>query len=113
MVFSKKNSLERRVEPRRASNARGLLVGPELEMVCLIADLSDGGFRVRLDRAQSLPRTVVLVDVAAGTACEADVVWSRGQEAGLKCRVRTTSLGGLVPARFAAAREAWRRAGGR
>ncbi len=88
-------------------------MAPALEMVCLIVDLSDGGFRVRLDRALSLPRDLILVDVAAGTACEAEVAWSKGQEAGLKCRSKGNALRGLVPARFTPAREAWLRAGGR
>ena len=82
-------------------------------MACLIVDMSDGGVRVRLDRALSLPRQILLVDIAAGTACEADVAWCKGMEAGLKCRVRANSLKGLVPARFAPARDAWTRAGGR
>lgn len=104
---------DRRTAPRRAANTRGVLVAPGLEMVCLIVDLSAGGLRVRMDRQTSLPRAVMLIDVVAGTVCEAEVAWSRGLEAGLKCGARTTSLGGLVPARFTAAREAWLRAGGR
>jgi len=112
MAFLSK-SPDRRNEPRRAANRRGVLVGPEVELACLIVDLSDGGYRVRMDRALSLPRTVILVDISAGTACEADVVWSKGQEAGLKGGSRVNALGGLVPARFSAAREAWLRAGGR
>ena len=104
---------DRRVAPRRAANTRGLLVASGLEMVCLILDESSGGLRVRMDRALSLPRSVGLVDIAAGTVCEAEVVWSRGQEVGLKCAARNQSLRGLVPARFAPAREAWLRAGGR
>ncbi|WGM45516.1 hypothetical protein KOAAANKH_00379 [Brevundimonas sp. NIBR10] len=104
---------ERRLEPRQVANARGVLVAPGLELVCMIVDLSGGGYRVRLDRGLSLPRQVMLVDIAAGTACEADVAWCKGMEAGLKCRVRANSLRGLVPARFAPARDAWVRAGGR
>ena len=104
---------ERRFEARRSVNARGVLVAPGLELVCLIVDVSDGGLRLRLDRAISLPSVVIVVDIDAGTACEASVAWSRGQEAGLKCSIRPTALKGLVPARFAPAREAWVRAGGR
>lgn len=104
---------DRRFEPRRPANTRGVLVAPGLELACRILDLSEGGLRLRLDRALSLPAVVTVVDVDAGTACEASVAWSKGQEAGLKCRVRPTSLKGLVPARFAPAREAWVRAGGR
>ncbi|HEX8470042.1 MAG TPA: PilZ domain-containing protein [Brevundimonas sp.] len=108
-----RNPDERRTESRLPANARGVIVAPSLEMACLIVDLSDGGMRVRTDRSVSLPSVVTIVDIAAGTACEADVAWRKGHEAGLKCRVRATALRGLVPARFAQAREAWLRAGGR
>ena len=108
-----RNPDERRYEARRDANVRGVIVCPTLEMACLIVDVSDGGLRVRTDRSVSLPAIVTVVDVAAGTACEADVVWRKGHEAGLKGRVRATALQGLVPARFAQARDAWLRAGGR
>ena len=108
-----RNTDERRSEHRRDANVRGVIVSPALEMACLIVDLSDGGLRVRTDRSISLPPIVTVVDVVAGTACEADVAWQKGHEAGLKCRVRATALRGLVPSRFAQARDAWLRAGGR
>jgi hypothetical protein len=108
-----RNPDERRSELRHPANVRGVIVAPTLEMACLIIDLSDGGLRVRTDRSVALPDIVTIVDVVAGTACEADVAWRKGHEAGLKCRVRATALRGLVPARFAQAREAWLRAGGR
>ena len=104
---------DRRSAPRLAANTRGVLVAPGLEMICLIMDLSAGGLRVRLDRSLSLPRAVQLVDVVAGTVCEAQVAWSKGLEAGLKCHARVHALSGLVPARFTSARDAWLRAGGR
>ena len=110
-LFSKPQD-DRRNEPRRAVNARGVLVAPGLELICRIVDVSDSGMRLRLDRAVSLPRTVTIVDIDAGTACEASVAWSKGQEAGLRCPARPIALRGLVPARFTPAREAWVRAGG-
>ena len=55
---------------------------------------------------------MIVVDVAQGLAIEADVAWAKGQEAGLK-RTGQATLRGLVPARFAKARDAWIRAGGR
>lgn len=103
---------DRRFEPRTAANARAILVAPGLELLCLVTDQSGAGMRLRLDRGIALPRTVVIVDVAAGLAIEADVAWTKGQEAGLK-RKGQASLRGLVPARLAAARAAFARAGGR
>lgn len=106
-------STERRATTREPLNARGVLIAPGVEMICTIRDQSEGGSRLRLDRALSLPKHLVLIDVAAGTAWEAEVAWSKGVEAGLRHQVRAQSLKGLVPARLAAAREAWLRAGGR
>ena len=103
---------DRRLEPRFASNARGVMVAPGFEMTCVIVDVSSSGMKVRLDRALSVPSSVIVVDVLAATAIEADVAWSKGQEIGLKQRGQS-SLRGLVPARLAAARAAWQRAGGR
>lgn len=103
---------DRRFEPRSPSNARGVLVCPGLEMACLIVDQSATGLRVRLDRNLALPAQLAVVDIALGVAIEADVAWRKGQEAGLKRRAQHP-LRGLVPARLAAARDAWMRAGGR
>lgn len=103
---------DRRFEARSPANARGVVVAPGLEMTCLIVDQSGAGLKLRLDRGYALPPRVVVIDVAAGLAIEAEVAWCKGQEAGLK-RGAAGSLRGLVPSRFAAARAAWMRAGGR
>jgi hypothetical protein len=68
--------------------------------------------KIRMDRALSLPVRVTVIDLEQVVAIEAEVVWSKGVEAGLKEGART-SLRGLVPSRLAAARAAWIRAGGR
>lgn len=102
---------DRRFEARGAARARGLVVAPGLELPCLIEDRSASGLRIRLDRSFALPPVIIVVDLAGGVAVEAAVVWSKGVEAGLK-QSGQTSLRGLVPSRFAAARDAFRRAGG-
>ena len=104
---------DRRLEPRSAANARGLIVSPGLELPCLIVDQSGSGVRLRMDRNLALPARVVLIDVAQATAVEAEVVWRKGQEAGVKRVGAASSLRGLVPSRLAAARAALLRAGGR
>lgn len=102
---------DRRFEPRQPANARGLVVAPGLELPCLITDRSPSGMRIRVDRGFALPRALVVVELATAMAVEATVEWNRGLEAGLKTS-GGMSLRGLVPSRFAAAREAFRRAGG-
>lgn len=103
---------DRRFEPRSTANARGVVVAPGLEMPCLIADVSTAGLKLRLDRGLSLPRQLQVIDIAQGIVIEADLVWAKGLEAGVR-RKGQASLRGLTPSRLAAARAAWLRAGGR
>lgn len=103
---------DRRFEPRSPANTRAVVVAPGLELPCLLVDQSTQGGRIRLDRNLVLPKVVMVIDVAQGVAIEAQVAWQKGQEAGLK-RIGQASLRGLIPSRLAAARDAFRRAGGR
>jgi hypothetical protein len=103
---------DRRQSVRSPANTRGVVVAPGLELPCVIADTSDGGLKLRLDRALVLPEAVTVVDIAAGVAIEARVAWRQGTETGLK-RTGQASLRGLVPSRLLPAREAWLRAGAR
>lgn len=103
---------DRRLEPRSPAGGRGVVLAHGLELPCLIVDQSAGGLRLRLERNLALPGRVVVIDLTGAVAIEADVVWRKGQEAGLKQRARS-SLRGLVPSRLAAARAAFLRAGGR
>ena len=104
---------DRRLEPRSPANSRGLVVAPGLELVCLILDQSGTGARLRLDRNLALPDRVLIIDLGQATAVEADVVWRKGQEAGVRRVGAPSSLRGLVPSRLAVARAAFLRAGGR
>ncbi|WP_312595234.1 PilZ domain-containing protein [Brevundimonas sp.] len=103
---------DRRLHPRRLVNVAGVVSAPGLEMACIIIDLSDGGMRLRLDRGTALPAEIAVIDVAEGIAYPGVLVWQRRHEAGLR-QTGAVSLRGLVPARLAGARDAWRRAGGR
>lgn len=103
---------DRRQEPRSAAKTRAVVVAPGLELSCLIIDHSATGVRLRLDRKLALPGQVQLIDIGRGVVLDADVVWMKDQEAGLKQRGQA-SLRGLVPSRLAAARAAFLRAGGR
>ena len=103
---------DRRFEPRIAANARAVVIAPGLELACVIVDHSASGLRLRLDRNLALTGQVQIIDLARGLVLEADVAWRKGLEAGLKLRGQA-SLRGLVPSRYAAARAAYLRAGGR
>jgi hypothetical protein len=102
---------DRRFEPRNPADVRAVVTAPGVEMPCTIADQSAAGLKLKLNRATTLPREVVVIDLARGMAIEADVAWQKGLEAGLKQRGQT-SLRGLVPSRLAAARDLFRRLGG-
>lgn len=104
---------DRRLEPRSPANMRGIVVAPGLELPCLVVDQSSAGVRLRLDRQLALPKRILLIDIALATAVEAEVVWGKGQEAGVKRSGAASSLRGLVPSRLTAARDALMRAGGR
>lgn len=104
---------DRRLETRSPANARGVVVAPGLELACLIVDQSAAGVRLRLDRNLALPDRIILIDIVQATAVEAEVVWRKGQEAGVKRAGAASSLRGLVPSRLTAARDALIRAGGR
>ena len=110
MIFKGKD--DRRSEPRRVLNGRGVLVAPGLEVGCALLDESRSGLRIRLQRDLALPEVIVVVDIAAGLAREGRVAWKKGHEAGLRI-TGESRLCGLVSQRFAPARDAWRRAGGR
>ncbi len=102
---------DRRFEPRSPADVRAVVIAPGVEMPCTIADQSAAGLKLKLNRATTLPRQVVVIDLARAMAIEADVAWQKGLEVGLKQRGQT-SLRGLVPSRLAAARDLFRRLGG-
>ena len=51
---------------------------------CTIKDISDGGARIQLGKRESIPAHVTLIDVRAGAAYEAEVVWRRAPQFGLR-----------------------------
>lgn len=110
MIF--KRTDDRRGEPRRPVNLRGVVSAPGYEVACVITDLSDKGLRVRLDRAAAPPERAMVVDVVDAAVYEVQVRWREGMEAGFTI-ISKASLRGLTPARLTLAREAWLRAGGR
>ncbi len=78
------NAGDNRADSRRRVLLTGKLTyGDGFSLDCPIRDESETGARVIVG-AQVLPKSVVLVSVTRGVAHEAEVVWRRGKEAGLR-----------------------------
>ncbi len=75
---------ESRGAPRRRVLRSGRLAyGEGMSADCPIRDESATGARISIG-AHPLPRDVVLVCVSSGIAYEAQIVWRRGQDAGVR-----------------------------
>ena len=97
-------SLERRALPRAAVMREGRAFRPDgLNASVLIIDLSDGGARLRPRGAERLPDLFVLADPATFLAHQAQVVWRRDGEMGLRL-LRSQNLRGVVPGALLAAK---------
>jgi hypothetical protein len=64
---------------------------------CRIRDLSDGGARIVLSPGIVIPTRVVLIDTRNSTAYEAEVVWMKAPDFGLKFLATHALRGGLPP----------------
>jgi len=79
---------DRRVESRRRVLRSGKLTfAPAFSLDCPIRDETEAGARVRTGGVP-LPRTVILVFVTRRIAHEAEVIWQRGAEAGVRFGAR-------------------------
>ena len=97
-------TLERRVVPRVSALRDGRVFRPDgLNASVLIVDLSDGGARLRQRGAEGLPDLFVLADPHTCLAHQAQVMWRRDGELGVRL-LRSQSLRGVVPSAFAAAK---------
>jgi len=75
---------ETRTAPRRRVLRSGRLTyGEGMSADCPIRDESATGARISVG-AHPLPREVLLVCVSTGVAYEAQVIWRRGQDAGVR-----------------------------
>jgi hypothetical protein len=74
---------------------------------CLVRDFSMKGARIELSGPDSAPDDLVLVIWASGQAFEAQAVWWRGSEIGVRF-IRTCELSRPAPPIFREAQLAWR-----
>jgi len=83
-MSSMSHTSESRGAPRRRVLRSGQLAyGEGMSADCPIRDESATGARISVG-AHPLPRDVVLVCVSTGVAYEAQVIWRRGQDAGVR-----------------------------
>ena len=73
---------------------------------CLIKDISLKGARIELTGQESAPDDLVLVIWGTGQAFEAQAVWWRGSEIGVRF-IRTCELSRPAPLTFREAQLAW------
>ena len=97
-------SLDRRALPRVSVMRDGRVFRPDgLDASVLIVDLSDSGARLRPRGAEGLPDLFVLADPATFLAHQAQVIWRRDGEMGVRL-LRSQSLKGVVPGAFLGAK---------
>ena len=91
------------VDGRRAVRKRVILGAKVLynegafSLDCRIRDISDGGARIVLSASSIIPTRVVLVDVRNSIAYEAEVVWLKAPEFGLRFLAKHSLRGQLPP----------------
>lgn len=91
------------VEARKAPRKRVILGGKVVyneggfSLDCRIRDLSDGGARIVIAAGSIIPTRVVLIDTRNAIAYEAEVVWLKAPEFGLKFLSRHSLRGQLPP----------------
>jgi PilZ domain-containing protein len=83
-----------------------VLAGMNGALDVTIVDFSVAGAKIKLPGNAAPARRFVLLDVGAGVAYAAELVWHKGSDAGLKFS-KSANLRGLVPAEFSAARQFW------
>lgn len=98
------SALDRRRDPRTAVMRDGQAFRPGgLDETVLIVDLSDGGARLRVRGAKTLPDDFVLADPSTFLAHRAQVIWRKEAEVGVRL-LRAQSLRGAVPEAMAPAK---------
>lgn len=79
VIIEKRRSHRRRVLKR----GKALLHDNNTVLDCLIRDLSDGGARLQIEHAATLPMLFRLANVSDGEVSEVRLVWRRDGQAGV------------------------------
>jgi hypothetical protein len=104
MAMPQPNYEERRTEPRLAVRLEARLFPGGRP--CLVKDISLKGARIELSGPESASDELVLVVWLTGQAFEAQAVWWRGSEIGVRF-IRTCELSRPAPPTFREAQLAW------
>ncbi|MEZ5921240.1 MAG: PilZ domain-containing protein [Parvularculaceae bacterium] len=79
--------IDRRVEERKATFRAGVVTVKDKEDVpCVVRDLSKSGARIMFEGGSVNERYITLRMDHAGFRKDAEIVWQKGREAGLKFR---------------------------
>ena len=79
IIIEKRGSLRRRVLKR----GKVLLHDHNTVLDCLIRDMSDGGARLQIEHASTLPMLFKLANVSDGEVREVRVIWRKDGQAGV------------------------------
>jgi hypothetical protein len=104
MAMPQPNYEERRTEPRLTVRLDARLFPGGRP--CLIRDISQKGARIELAGPESAQDELILVVWLTGQAFEAQAVWWRGSEIGVRF-IRTCELSRPAPPTFREAQLAW------
>lgn len=76
----------------------------------MIQDISANGARLRLEKAEGVADSLIVVDLSDGVAYEGTVAWRKPPEIGVRFS-RRHNLKGLVPAQLRTAKALWQHEG--
>jgi hypothetical protein len=103
---------DRRHAPRIVTQRAGKVLSGTFAWDCVIRDLSENGVRVQMLAGVRPPSRVQVVDLLDGMAWDAEVIWQKDREFGLRV-IRTYDLRGLTPASARMAKNIWSASQGR
>ncbi|MEO0400182.1 MAG: PilZ domain-containing protein [Pseudomonadota bacterium] len=85
LLAEENKQINKRNFPREASYTFARLgVEANVEVDCVVRDVSDGGVRIKMEEARPLPRAVRLTFVESGQTKLCRVAWQKSKHAGLE-----------------------------
>lgn len=110
--FGPGGAQDRRAGPRTMMQHAGKVLCGAFAWDCVIRDQSATGLRIQMLSGATPPGALQLVDLVSGYAHDAQVIWQKDREFGLKI-VGSHDLRGLAPASLQTAKRMWQAGQGR